>query len=144
MDDLTAPRRSIHPSQLPTRQPREPKDIPLSEYAIAVAIDIPQFGLYTRVSRDLQAWMTRSKEDLESLEDDVAKVSPGLFLEYMRTPDGDRPDFLVSGKRDELHFLFLMIFASSNTLISSGSPPVVKPSLTGMTGGYSGSSPSGM
>jgi kinetochore protein Spc7/SPC105 len=96
MDELTAPRRSIHPSQNPTRQPREPQDIPVSEYVVAMAIDIPQLELYTRVSRDLEAWMEKSKSVFADAEEEAAKVTPELFVEYSRADEEGQADFLVS------------------------------------------------
>ncbi|KAJ2920371.1 hypothetical protein MD484_g151, partial [Candolleomyces efflorescens] len=94
MDELTAPRRSIHPSQNPTRQPREPQDIPVSEYVVAMAIDIPQLELYTRVSRDLEAWMEKSKSVFADAEEEAAKVTPELFVEYARADEEGQADFL--------------------------------------------------
>lgn len=95
MDELTAPRRSIHPSQHPTRQPRDPQDIPLSEYVVAMAIDIPQLELYTRVSRDLEAWMEKSKSVFADAEEEAAKVTPELFVEYARADEEGQAELLV-------------------------------------------------
>jgi kinetochore protein Spc7/SPC105 len=94
MDELTAPRRSIHPSQNLTRQPREQGEIPISDYVIAMAIDIPQLELYTRVSRDLEAWMDKSKMMFAEAEEEAEKVTPELFVEYARADEKDQADIL--------------------------------------------------
>ncbi|KAJ2928832.1 hypothetical protein H1R20_g8128, partial [Candolleomyces eurysporus] len=94
MDELTAPRRSIHPSQNPTRQPREPQDIPSSEYVVAMAIDIPQLELYTRVSRDLEAWMEKSKSVFADAEEEAAKITPELFVEYAKADEEGQAELL--------------------------------------------------
>ncbi|KAF6766101.1 Spc7 kinetochore protein-domain-containing protein [Ephemerocybe angulata] len=94
MDELTAPRRSIHPSQNPTRTPRDPQDIPLSDYVVAMAIDIPQLELYTRVSRDLEAWMEKSKSVFAEAEEEAEKVTPELFVEYARADEEGQAELL--------------------------------------------------
>ncbi|KAJ8517055.1 hypothetical protein ONZ45_g5726 [Pleurotus djamor] len=80
MEELTAPRRSM--SQ-PGRPERQAADIPLAEYAIATAIDLPQLSLYTRVANDLDAWMKKSKVDMQEMEEEAAKAMPELFSEYL-------------------------------------------------------------
>ncbi len=95
MDDLTAPRRSMHPSQLPSRQPRNPADIRQAEYTIAVAIDIPQLLLYSRVSSDLQAWMQQSKSVFVEAEEEAAKMTPELFIEFSRADEEGQAELLV-------------------------------------------------
>lgn len=94
MDDLTAPRRSMHPSQLPSRQPRNPADIRQAEYTIAVAIDIPQLLLYSRVSSDLQAWMQQSKSVFVEAEEEAAKMTPELFIEFSRADEEGQAELL--------------------------------------------------
>lgn len=95
MDELTAPRRSIHPSQQPARQPRDPAEITLTEYAIAMSIDVPQLVLYSRVSQDLQAWMEKSKEDFAQAEEEAAKMTPELFTEYSRADEEGQAELQV-------------------------------------------------
>lgn len=95
MDELTAPRRSMHPSHQPPRQARGSEDIPLAEYVTAMAIDIPQLGLYTRVSKDLQAWMEQSKAVFAQAEDEAAKITPELFIEYSRADEEGQAELLV-------------------------------------------------
>ncbi|PPQ73088.1 hypothetical protein CVT26_014738 [Gymnopilus dilepis] len=94
MDELTAPRRSMHPAQQAVRQPRNPGDIPLAEYVTAMGIDIPQLDLYSRVSKDLEAWMAKSKIVLAQAEEEAAKVTPELFVEYARADDEGRTELL--------------------------------------------------
>ncbi|CAA7258736.1 unnamed protein product [Cyclocybe aegerita] len=94
MDELTAPRRSIHPSQQPTRQPRSPTDIPLAEYVTAMAIDIPQLDLYSRVSRDLEGWMCKSRLVFAQAEEEAAKVTPELFVEYARADEEGQAELM--------------------------------------------------
>ncbi|KAK0198720.1 Spc7 kinetochore protein-domain-containing protein [Armillaria mellea] len=94
MDDLTAPRRSMHPSQLASRQPRNPADIRQAEYTIAVAIDIPQLLLYSRVSNDLHAWMQQSKSVFVEAEEEAAKMTPELFIEFSRADEEGQAELL--------------------------------------------------
>jgi len=96
MDELTAPRRSTHPSQQLTRQARNPSDILLSEYVTAMAIDIPQLVLYSRVSKDLEAWMEKSKIVFSQAEDEASKVTPELFVEFSRADEDGQAELLVS------------------------------------------------
>lgn len=94
MDELTAPRRSTHPSQQPARQARNPDDIPMSEYVNAMGIDVPQLILYSRVSKDLQAWVEKSKADFAQAEDEAAKITPELFTEYSRADEEGQAELL--------------------------------------------------
>lgn len=95
MDEITAPRRSTHPSQQPTRQPRNSADIPLAEYVTAMGIEVPQLVLYSRVSKDLQAWVEKSKADFAQAEDEAAKITPELFTEYSRADEEGQAELLV-------------------------------------------------
>jgi kinetochore protein Spc7/SPC105 len=95
MDELTAPRRSTHPSQQPIRQARSPDDIPLSDYVTAMGMDVPQLILFSRVSKDLQAWVEKSKADFAQAEDEAAKITPELFTEYSRADEEGRAELLV-------------------------------------------------
>ncbi|KAJ3875841.1 Spc7 kinetochore protein-domain-containing protein [Lentinula edodes] len=90
--DLSAPRRSTYASQIPSRQPRNPSEIPLAEYAVAMAIDIPQLVLYSRVARDLEGWIEQSKVEFRQAEEEAAKVTPLLFAEYLRTDEEGQKD----------------------------------------------------
>jgi kinetochore protein Spc7/SPC105 len=96
MDELTAPRRSTHPSQQSSRQPRATAEIPLTEFATAMAIDIPQLVLYSRVSKDLEAWIEKSKVVYTQAEEEAAKITPELFIEYSRADEEGQAELLVS------------------------------------------------
>ena len=95
MDEITAPRRSTHPSQLPVRQARNHEDISLSDYVAAMGIDVPQLILYSRVSKDLQAWVEKSRADFVQAEDEAAKITPELFTEYSKADEEGREELLV-------------------------------------------------
>ncbi|GLB36475.1 putative spc7 kinetochore protein [Lyophyllum shimeji] len=94
MDELTAPRRSTHPSQQSAPRPRDAEEIPLAEYVIAMGMDVPQLVLYSRVSKDLEAWIEKSKADFELAEDEAAKITPELFTEYSRADEEGQAELL--------------------------------------------------
>ncbi|KAJ8090525.1 hypothetical protein PM082_002413 [Marasmius tenuissimus] len=85
MEELTIPRYSIHPEL--RRQPRAPADIPLAEYAVAMGVDVPRLVLYSRVARDLEAWLEQSKSNLRDAEIEAAQMTPELFIEYSRADE---------------------------------------------------------
>jgi kinetochore protein Spc7/SPC105 len=95
MDELSAPRRSMHPSKDPLRQSRNRGDIPLAEFTTALALDIPQLSLYSRVSEDLQAWMAKSNADFKQAEEEAAKMTPELFIEYSRADEESQAELVV-------------------------------------------------
>lgn len=95
MDEITAPRRSIHPSQQHSQQPRNVSEIPLSEYVTAMAIEIPQLVLYSRVSKDLEGWMAKRKTVFAQVEEEAAKATPELFIEYIKTDEEGQAELLV-------------------------------------------------
>ncbi|KAF9072774.1 Spc7 kinetochore protein-domain-containing protein [Rhodocollybia butyracea] len=83
--DLSAPRRSTYAAgQIPSLQPRNAAEIPLAEYAVAMAIDVPQLVLYSRVSRDLEDWVERSRADVMQHEEDAATHQLGLIRKNTR------------------------------------------------------------
>ncbi|KAF5377618.1 hypothetical protein D9615_005105 [Tricholomella constricta] len=94
MDELTAPRRSTHPSQQNALQPRDVREVPLAEYVTAMGMDVPQLVLYSRVSKDLEAWIEKSKADFEQAEDEAAKITPELFTEYSRADEEGQAELL--------------------------------------------------
>ncbi|KAG6866877.1 hypothetical protein C0991_008814 [Blastosporella zonata] len=94
MDDLTAPRRSTHPAQQSVPQPREPEEISLAEYVLAMGMDLPQLALFSRVSKDLEAWIEKSKADFIQAEDEAAKITPELFTEYSRADEEGQAELL--------------------------------------------------
>ncbi|KAJ4485552.1 Spc7 kinetochore protein-domain-containing protein [Lentinula aciculospora] len=90
--DLSAPRRSTYATQIPSRQPRNPSEISLAEYAVAMAIDVPQLVLYSRVARDLEGWIEQSKLEFQQAEEEASKVTPLLFAEYARADQEGQAD----------------------------------------------------
>ncbi|KAJ7923050.1 Spc7 kinetochore protein-domain-containing protein [Mycena leptocephala] len=91
MDELDAPRRSIHQ---PSRQARPPAEIPLAEYAVAMSINVPELVLYSAVSNDLQGWMDQSKAVFSQAEEEAAKMTPELFTEYIRADEEGQAELL--------------------------------------------------
>jgi len=95
MDELSAPRRSMLPPKTLHHQPRNPADIKLAECAIAVGVDAPQLLLYSRVSSDLQGWMEKSLHVFKQAEEEAEKVTPELFVEYVRADEQGQKDLMV-------------------------------------------------
>ncbi|KAJ7655258.1 Spc7 kinetochore protein-domain-containing protein [Mycena polygramma] len=91
MDEIDAPRRSIHQ---PSRQARPPAEIPLAEYAVAVSINMPELDLYSAVSSDLQGWMDQSKAVFAQAEEEAVKMTPELFTEYIRADEEGQAELL--------------------------------------------------
>lgn len=85
MDEIAAPRRStVHSSALrPSRRQSVESEIPLSEYVVAMAVDVPQLELYTHVSKDLQVWIERIKCIYKEAEEEALKMTPELFQEFV-------------------------------------------------------------
>ena len=101
MDDITVPRQSVHPSQLRPnsrtrrRSSEQAPEIPLAEYVTAMAVEVPQLKLYTRVSKDLQAWIAQSKVVYDQAEEEAAKLTPELFTEYSQADEEGQEQLLV-------------------------------------------------
>jgi kinetochore protein Spc7/SPC105 len=102
MDEITAPRRStIHPSALRPRRHSSPSstfpadsDIPLAEYVTAMSVDVPQLELYTYVSKDLEAWIERSKGIFLEAEAEAEKITPELFREFVAAGEDGQAELL--------------------------------------------------
>ncbi|KAG2156535.1 Spc7 kinetochore protein-domain-containing protein [Suillus bovinus] len=96
MDEIAAPRRSIvHPSALrPSRRQSTENEIPLSEYVVAMAVDVPQLELYTHVSKDLQLWIERIKGIYKEAEDEALKMTPQLFQEFVLADEEGQNELL--------------------------------------------------
>ena len=84
----------MHTSHL--RQSRNASEISFADHAVALAIDLPQLALYSRVSSDLQAWMQQSKAIFSEAEEEAAKMTPELFVEYSRADEEGQAELLVS------------------------------------------------
>src|SRR5260221_6742419 len=80
----------------PIPQSRNVSDIPLADFVTAMAIDVPQLDLYSRVSRDLEAWIEKSKVVFAQAEEEAAKVTPELFIEYARADEVGREELGVN------------------------------------------------
>jgi hypothetical protein len=97
MDQITAPRRSLHPFAAQQLAPaRDASEIGLSECVVALAQDLPQLELYAEVSDDLAAWIDKSKERYQQDEDEAAKVTPELFHEFMEADESGKAELMVS------------------------------------------------
>ncbi|KAG1864649.1 Spc7 kinetochore protein-domain-containing protein [Suillus subalutaceus] len=96
MDEIAAPRRStVHPSALrPSRRQSTESEIPLSEYVVAMAVDVPQLELYTHVSKDLQLWIERIKGIYKEAEDEALKMTPELFQEFVLADEEGQNELL--------------------------------------------------
>jgi kinetochore protein Spc7/SPC105 len=93
MEELTAPRRSLHQPQYPPT--RDASSIGLAEFAVAADVDLPQLELYSRVSSDLAAWIDKSKEMYEQAEEEASKVTPELFIEFRDADEIGKTELLV-------------------------------------------------
>ncbi|KAL1749116.1 Spc7 kinetochore protein-domain-containing protein [Schizophyllum fasciatum] len=88
IDEMIAPRRSIAP-----RQARPADSIPLAEYLVALAIDLPALDLYARVAEDLARSNAKYRENFEEMEREAALDTPELFQEYMMAEPEDQEGF---------------------------------------------------
>jgi hypothetical protein len=120
MDELAAPRRSLHPGIQPIPQSRNVSEIPLAEFVTAMAIEVPQLDLYSRVSRDLEAWIEKSKVVFAQAEEEAAKVTPELFIEYARADEVGREEL---GVKPSIVYVILHIHikASASTYFDTNS-----------------------
>lgn len=105
MDDIAAPRRSIvHPSVLrPSRRASTEVQIPLAEYVVAMALNVPQLELYSYVSKDLQTWVERIKEIYKEAEEETQKATPPLFQEFVTTDENGQAELLHQLKLIKVH-----------------------------------------
>ncbi|KAH8832951.1 Spc7 kinetochore protein-domain-containing protein [Flagelloscypha sp. PMI_526] len=94
MDEIQAPRRSTHARQSVRTEPRQPEEIPLAEYAIALGRDIPQIRLFNRVTEDLEGWIQQSKKFMKQAEEDVAQLTPELFVEFLAVEEAEQSELL--------------------------------------------------
>ncbi|KAI8995444.1 Spc7 kinetochore protein-domain-containing protein [Trametes punicea] len=56
--------------------------IPLAEFAVAMAVDMPRLDLYAAVARDLTAYIQECKKIYREAEEEALKVTPSLFREF--------------------------------------------------------------
>ncbi|TBU34906.1 Spc7 kinetochore protein-domain-containing protein [Dichomitus squalens] len=106
MDELTMPRprrSTVGPGQLRPRarqRPSGPDDlatsgaeedpIPLAEFAIAMAVDMPRIDLYTAVARDLMAYIQECKKIYREAEEEALKDTPSLFREFAMVDESEQ------------------------------------------------------
>ncbi|PIL30949.1 hypothetical protein GSI_07118 [Ganoderma sinense ZZ0214-1] len=106
MDELTMPRprrSTVGPGQLrprPRRRSSAPEElttsgmeedpIPLSEFAIAMAVDMPRIDLYTAVARDLTAYIQECKKIYREAEAEALKDTPSLFREFASVDESEQ------------------------------------------------------
>lgn len=74
----------------------------MADYATAMNVHVPQLELYSWVAKDLQTWIDNSKKIYREAEEEVAKVTPSLFREYVAAEEEGRSELLV-----RFHFLML-------------------------------------
>lgn len=105
MDEIAAPRRSIaYPSVLrPPRRTSNEVQIPLAEYVVAMAVDVPQLELYTHVSKDLQAWIERIQGIFREAEEEALKMTPQLFQEFVSTDESGQAELIHQLKLIKVH-----------------------------------------
>ncbi|CDO75877.1 hypothetical protein BN946_scf184672.g10 [Trametes cinnabarina] len=104
MDELTMPkprRSTVLPGQLRPRARRRSSTathdlavssgsamgegeeaIPLAEFAVSMAVDMPRLDLYAAVTRDLTAYIQECKKIYREAEEEALKVTPSLFKEF--------------------------------------------------------------
>ncbi|CCM00329.1 uncharacterized protein FIBRA_02359 [Fibroporia radiculosa] len=103
MDELTMPkpRQSIAPPpQLRSRSRRrsstelstelEDDPVPLAEFAVTMAVDLPRLELFTAVANDLGAWIEDSKKICLQAEKETDKVTPELFRDFVSADDSEK------------------------------------------------------
>ena len=139
MDEITAPRRSTHPSSRPSA--RDPSSIPLAEYVVAVDVDTPQLELYTHVSKDLQAWIEKSKQEYRQAEDEASKVTPELFEEFRGADEESQKELLVCLSLVTVWIRIKVGFELQHQLKLIKAICMLLPNRSGTIGSCSGSSP---
>lgn len=85
----------------------------MADFATAMNVHVPQLELYSWVATDLQTWIDNSKTIYREAEDEVAKVTPSLFREYVLAEEGGRAELLVSTNR-----LLLLVLRSLMIIIA--------------------------
>ncbi|KAI0823087.1 Spc7 kinetochore protein-domain-containing protein [Trametes gibbosa] len=113
MDELTMPkprRSTVLPGQLRPRARRrsssttrdasnsmgpgaggeDEEAIPLAEFAVALAVDMPRLDLYGAVARDLTAYIQECKKIYREAEEEAYKVTPSLFKEFAAVDEGEQ------------------------------------------------------
>ena len=113
MDELTMPRprrSTVGPGQLRPRARRrssaaedlgasamEEDPIPLAEFAVAMAVDMPRIDLYTAIARDLTAYIQECKKIYKEAEEEALKDTPSLFREFANVDESEQAMLIVRG-----------------------------------------------
>ncbi|KZT65577.1 hypothetical protein DAEQUDRAFT_768746 [Daedalea quercina L-15889] len=102
MDELTMPkpRQSVvPPAHLRARSRRrssaefsesEEDPIPLAEFSVAMAAELPRLELFTAVANDLSAWIEESKKICVEAERETEKVTPELFRDFVAADESEK------------------------------------------------------
>jgi hypothetical protein len=59
-----------------------------------MSVDVPQLELYTYVSKDLEAWIERSKGIFQEAEAEAEKITPELFREFVAVGEDGQAELL--------------------------------------------------
>ncbi|KAI6022360.1 hypothetical protein PISMIDRAFT_16255 [Pisolithus microcarpus 441] len=102
MDEIAAPhQQSIHPSVLrPSRRASVEGQIPLAEYMVVMAVNVPQLELYTHISKDLQAWIERIQAIYREAKEEALKMMPQLFQEFILADETGQADCELDHTKD--------------------------------------------
>ncbi len=111
MDELTMPRprrSTVGPGQLRPRARRrssaaedlgastsEEDPIPLAEFSVAMAVDMPRIDLYTAIARDLNAYIQECKKIYKEAEEEALKDTPSLFREFASVDENEQAMLVV-------------------------------------------------
>ncbi|KZT06294.1 uncharacterized protein LAESUDRAFT_679813 [Laetiporus sulphureus 93-53] len=103
MDELTMPkpRQSVVPppqlrsrgrrrSSIETSADDEEDEIPLAEFSVAMAVELPRLELYTAVANDLSAWIEESKKICLQVEKETEKDTPELFKDFVEADETEK------------------------------------------------------
>ena len=77
----------------------EEEPIPLAEFAIAMAVDMPRIDLYTAVTRDLTAYVQECKKIYKEAEEEALKDTPSLFREFASVDESEQAMLIVRRPR---------------------------------------------
>lgn len=105
LDEITAPRRAtayLSSLGMPGRSSTDGQ-IPLAEYVVAMALDVPQLELYTHISKDLQAWIERIQGIFKTADDEVLNMPPQLFHEFVTADEAGQADLIHQLKLIKVH-----------------------------------------
>lgn len=106
---MPRPRRStVGPGQLRPRARRrssaaedlgastsEEDPIPLAEFSVAMAVDMPRIDLYTAIARDLNAYIQECKKIYKEAEEEALKDTPSLFREFASVDENEQAMLVV-------------------------------------------------